>query len=184
MPSITAVSVSETCLWVLLGHVSFSSFLWGKKNMSWCVIRVCKSCYWRTMAVDFCIPHMAACCSADCISFLSVPLAKNVFRVSSVDPSHGQSHTLHVNDVYHKQQWLNCLRSAMALQQEAPLGAQQEGARRAKRRSSTISVTICDEETDENCPPVCGPKLRPQTLSKTRLNQKLQGSLKRKETGV
>ncbi|KAL6106493.1 net1 [Pungitius sinensis] len=117
-------------------------------------------------------------------AFTNGEKAKNVFRVSSLDPSHGQSHTLHVNDVYHKQQWLNCLRSAMALHQEAPPSAQQEGARRAKRRSSTISVTIYDEEPDENCPPVAGPKLRPQTLSKTRLDQKLQGSLKRKETGV
>uniref|UniRef100_A0A8C2WRT3 Neuroepithelial cell transforming 1 n=1 Tax=Cyclopterus lumpus TaxID=8103 RepID=A0A8C2WRT3_CYCLU len=111
--------------------------------------------------------------------------AKNVFRVSSLDPSHGQSHTLHVNDVYHKQQWLNCLRTAMGPQQQgAPPRVKQGHAVRVKRRSSTISVTISDEETDENCPPVFGPKLRPQTLSKTRLDQKLQGSLKRKETGV
>ncbi|XP_031719472.1 neuroepithelial cell-transforming gene 1 protein-like [Anarrhichthys ocellatus] len=117
-------------------------------------------------------------------AFTNGEKAKNAFRVSSLDPSHGQSHTLHVNDVYHKQQWLNCLRTAMAQQQGAPPRVQQGEAVRAKRRSSTISVTTSDEETDENCPPVCGPKLRPQTLSKTRLDQKLQGSLKRKETGV
>lgn len=117
--------------------------------------------------------------------FLSVSLlAKNVFRVSSVDPSHRQSHTLHVNDVYHKQQWLNCLRTAMAQQQGAPPPVQQGEAVRAKRRSSTLSAGACHEETDENCPPAAGPKLRPQTLSKTRLDQTLQGSLKRKETGV
>ncbi|TNN82128.1 Neuroepithelial cell-transforming gene 1 protein [Liparis tanakae] len=111
--------------------------------------------------------------------------AKNVFRVSSLDPSHGQSHTLHVNDVYHKQQWLNCLRTAMGPQQQgAPPRVKQGEAVRATRRSSTISVTLSDEETDENCPPVCGPKLRPQTLSKTRLDQKFRGSLKRKETVV
>lgn len=109
-----------------------------------------------------------------------VSVAKNIFRVSSVDPSHGQSHTLHVNDVYHKQQWLNCLRTAMTQQQGAPVTLQQEEPVRANRRSSTIS----NEETDENCPPVSGPKLRPQKLSKTRLDRKLQGSLKRKETGV
>lgn len=97
-----------------------------------------------------------------------------------MDPSHGQSHTLYVNDVYHKQQWLNCLRTALTQQQGAPPTLQQGEGVRAKRRSSTI----CNEETDENCPPVCGPKLRPQSLSKTRLDQKLQGSLKRKETGV
>ncbi|XP_033491220.1 neuroepithelial cell-transforming gene 1 protein-like [Epinephelus lanceolatus] len=117
-------------------------------------------------------------------AFTNGEKAKNVFRVSSLDPSHGQSHTLHVNDVYHKQQWLNCLRTAMAQQQGAPPRVQQGEAVRAKRRSSTISATNSDEETDENCPPVSGPKLRPQTLSKTRLDQKFQGSLKRKETGV
>lgn len=127
------------------------------------------SCLWRAWWLYF-------------FSFC-VPLAKNVFRVSSLDPSHGQSHTLHVNDVYHKQQWLNCLRSAMTQQQGAPPNIQQGEAVRAKRRSSTISATYGDE-TDENCRPVSGPKLRPQTLSKTRLDQKLQGSLKRKQTGV
>lgn len=91
---------------------------------------------------------------------------------------------MHVNDVYHKQQWLNCLRTAMAEQQGAAPRVQQGEAVRAKRRSSAISATVFDEETDENCPPTCGPKLRPQTLSKTRLDQKLQGSVKRKETGV
>ncbi|KAF3688635.1 Neuroepithelial cell-transforming gene 1 protein [Channa argus] len=113
-------------------------------------------------------------------AFNSGEKAKNVFRVSSVDPSHGQSHTLHVNDVYHKQQWLNCLRTALTQQQEAPPRLQQGEAIKTKRRSSTFSNT----EIDENCPPVSGPKLRPQTLSKSRLDQRLQGSLKRKETGV
>uniref|UniRef100_A0A8P4KP72 Neuroepithelial cell transforming 1 n=2 Tax=Dicentrarchus labrax TaxID=13489 RepID=A0A8P4KP72_DICLA len=117
-------------------------------------------------------------------AFTNGEKAKNVFRVSSLDPSHGQSHTLHVNDVYHKQQWLNCLRTAMAQQQGAPSTVQQGETVRAKRHSSTISATMYDEETDENCQPASGPKLRPQTLSKTRLDRKLQGSLKRKETGV
>ncbi|XP_060932144.1 neuroepithelial cell-transforming gene 1 protein-like [Limanda limanda] len=118
-------------------------------------------------------------------AFTNTEKVKNIFRVSSLDPCHGQSHTLLVNDVYHKQQWLNCLRTAMAQQQqEVPPRVQQVEAIRAKRRSSVLSVTICDEETAENCPPVMGPKLRPQTLSKTRLDQKLRGSMKRKETGV
>ncbi|KAM3608677.1 uncharacterized protein V6R79_002830 [Siganus canaliculatus] len=117
-------------------------------------------------------------------AFTNGEKAKNVFRVSSLDPSHGQSHTLHVNDVYHKQQWLNCLRTAMTQQQGAPPRGLQGEAVKTKRLSSNISVNIKDEETDENCPPSSGPKLRPQTLSKTRLDQKLQGSVKRKETGV
>lgn len=107
---------------------------------------------------------------------LSILPARNVFRVSSTDPSHGQSHTLHVNDVYHKQQWLNCLRAAIT-QQQGALPA--ESVPPGRRRSS-----VCDVEEEENCPPVSGPKLRPQTLSKSRLDQKPAGSLKRKETGV
>lgn len=102
-------------------------------------------------------------------------LARNIFRVSSTDPLHGQSHTLHVNDVYHKQQWLNCLRAAIAQQQGAPPACSVPPGRPSD---------VCDEVKDENCPPVSAPKLRPQTLSKSRLDQKLGGSLKRKETGV
>ncbi|TMS05262.1 Neuroepithelial cell-transforming gene 1 protein [Larimichthys crocea] len=118
-------------------------------------------------------------------AFTNGEKAKNVFRVSSLDPSHGQAHTLHVNDIYHKQQWLNCLRTAMTQQQAAQPRIHQGQAVKVKRRSSTVSATSYDdEEIDENCAPVSGPKLRPQTLSKTRLDRKFQCSLKRKETGV
>ncbi|XP_077452314.1 neuroepithelial cell-transforming gene 1 protein-like [Stigmatopora argus] len=96
-------------------------------------------------------------------AFTNADKAKNVFRVSSTDPSHGQSHTLHVNDVYHKQQWLNCLRGAMIEH-----GATDNAVSRVKRRSSAV------HEGDENCPPP-GPQLRPQRSRVT---------LKRKETGV
>lgn len=110
-------------------------------------------------------------------AFTNGEKGKNVFRVSSLDPSHGQSHTLHVSNIYHKQQWLNGLRTAMAQQQGAPAPN--------KRHSPSISAAICNAETNENCPPPSsGPQLRPQKLSKTRLDQKLQGSLKRKETVV
>lgn len=98
-----------------------------------------------------------------------------------MDPSHGQSHTLHVSDVYHKQQWLNCLRTAITQQQGAPARVQPE---ESSLPSPVSSAKICDEEADENCPPPPGPKLRRQTLSKNRLEQKLQGSQRRKETGV
>lgn len=30
------------------------------------------------------------------------------------DPCPGQSHTLQANDVFHKQQWVNCIRAAIA----------------------------------------------------------------------
>lgn len=110
--------------------------------------------------------------------------AKNVFRVRSLDPAHSQSHTLYVNDIYHKQQWLNCLRAAMAQQQGAPPKVPQGEAAPAKGCSPAASAAVREEETDENCPPASGPKLRPQTLSKTRLEQKFQGPVKRKVTGV
>ncbi|CAN9498836.1 unnamed protein product [Ophioblennius macclurei] len=116
-------------------------------------------------------------------AFTNGEKAKNVFRVSSLDPSHGQSHTLHVSNIYHKQQWLNGLRTAMA-QQHGPSAWPRESIP-GKRRSPSVSPAVCNAETDENHPlPSMGPKLRPQTLSKTRLDQKLNGSLKRKETGV
>nr|XP_049578380.1 neuroepithelial cell-transforming gene 1 protein isoform X1 [Syngnathus scovelli] len=105
-------------------------------------------------------------------AFASADKAKNVFRVSSSDPSHGQSHTLQVNDVYHKQQWLNCLRDAMAQRHAAARrddGAPGGGsvvAARAKRRSAVVC--------DENCPEA-GPQLRPQRSRR---------SINRKETGV
>ncbi|KAM3870529.1 neuroepithelial cell-transforming gene 1 protein-like [Diretmus argenteus] len=114
-------------------------------------------------------------------AFTNGEKAKNVFRVSSVDPSHGQSHTLQVNDVYHKQQWLNCLRSAMAQHKGTPLRVQGD-AIRTKRCSPTISHGSYEEEADENCPHVSG--LGPRTHSKTRLEKRFRGSLKRKETGV
>lgn len=116
------------------------------------------------------------------IIFFSV---KNIFRVSSLDPSHGQCHTLQGNDVYHKQQWLNCIRSAMAQKQAAETKVQQEKPIKVKRRSAAASGVIHDKETDENHPPASGPKLRPQTLSKSKLDQTLQGTAKkRKESAV
>uniref|UniRef100_A0A8C7G7D5 Neuroepithelial cell transforming 1 n=1 Tax=Oncorhynchus kisutch TaxID=8019 RepID=A0A8C7G7D5_ONCKI len=84
--------------------------------------------------------------------------AKNVFRVTSLDPTHGQSHTLQVNDVFHKQQWLNCLRSAIDAQpqqQRAPLRHQHNEATtmtRAKRPMSKPSNHIrpvCALQTNE-----------------------------------
>ena len=104
-----------------------------------------------------------------------------MFRVSSLDPSHGQSHTLQVNDVYHKQQWLNCLRGAMALQPAGPPRVRTEttaGPVSSRRRSSTVSLD--NEEADENhCPDAVAP-----SQSKTRLEKRFRGSLRRKETGV
>ncbi|XP_014789513.1 neuroepithelial cell-transforming gene 1 protein [Octopus bimaculoides] len=42
--------------------------------------------------------------------------AKNVFRVSFMDPSQGQSHTLIATDEHDKRQWLQCLRQSISNQ--------------------------------------------------------------------
>ncbi|KAL0968745.1 hypothetical protein UPYG_G00271160 [Umbra pygmaea] len=120
--------------------------------------------------------------------------AKNVFRVSSLDPSHGQSHTLQVNDVFHKQQWVNCLRSAIAAKTPQlrelfrnPCGV---GEAKAKRRSAVLST----EGGDENHRPQAvnlGLRLRgTETLLRSGSSSKMKrewsrGSVQRgKETGV
>ncbi|XP_038667780.1 neuroepithelial cell-transforming gene 1 protein isoform X2 [Scyliorhinus canicula] len=47
--------------------------------------------------------------------------AKNIFRVRFRHTVQGQSsHTLQANDIYNKQQWMNCLRNAMYLYQPSP----------------------------------------------------------------
>ncbi|XP_058047824.1 neuroepithelial cell-transforming gene 1 protein isoform X2 [Ahaetulla prasina] len=47
--------------------------------------------------------------------------AKNIFRVRFRDSSSGQSHTLQANDIFHKQQWFNCIQAAIAPFQPSPL---------------------------------------------------------------
>ncbi|XP_062318162.1 neuroepithelial cell-transforming gene 1 protein-like [Osmerus eperlanus] len=113
--------------------------------------------------------------------------AKNIFRVRSMDPSHGQSHTLQVNDVFHKQQWLNCLRSAINLHQKSHPTDHNESI--SVKRHSAVNP---DEVSGENCPQFSEPDPCPQTPSsnssslKRKLHRKCSGSSvgKRKETGV
>lgn len=79
--------------------------------------------------------------------------AKNIFRVRSQDPNQPQSHTLQVNDVFHKQQWLNCLRSAISVDRllgEPSTPTTPTSAARSKRRPSSVSAIIHMEEADEN----------------------------------
>ncbi|XP_026544518.1 neuroepithelial cell-transforming gene 1 protein [Notechis scutatus] len=47
--------------------------------------------------------------------------AKNIFRVRFRDSSSGQSHTLQANDIFHKQQWFNCIQAAVAPFQPSPV---------------------------------------------------------------
>ncbi|KAG8005748.1 Neuroepithelial cell-transforming gene 1 protein [Nibea albiflora] len=88
-------------------------------------------------------------------AFSNADKAKNIFRVRSQDPSQAQSHTLQVNDVFHKQQWLNCLRSAISVHRplsEPSTPSPPASDARSKRRPSSASAIIHMEETDENCP--------------------------------
>ncbi|KAK2883311.1 neuroepithelial cell-transforming gene 1 protein-like isoform X2 [Channa argus] len=87
-------------------------------------------------------------------AFSNADKAKNIFRVRSQDPSQAQSHTLQVNDVFHKQQWLNCLRSAISVYQplsEPSTPSPPTSGARSKRRPSSVSAIIHMEEADENC---------------------------------
>nr|XP_031526776.1 neuroepithelial cell-transforming gene 1 protein [Vicugna pacos] len=61
-------------------------------------------------------------------AFSTSDKAKNIFRVRFQDPSPGQSHTLQANDVFHKQQWFNCIRTAIAPFRQAPGPAAPQGA--------------------------------------------------------
>ncbi|XP_068443046.1 neuroepithelial cell-transforming gene 1 protein isoform X2 [Clinocottus analis] len=87
-------------------------------------------------------------------AFSNADKAKNIFRVRSQDPSQAQSHTLQVNDVFHKQQWLNCLRSAISVHRplsEPSTPSPQASDARSKRRPSSVSAIVHMEEADENC---------------------------------
>ncbi|KAL7882565.1 hypothetical protein SRHO_G00002230 [Serrasalmus rhombeus] len=88
-------------------------------------------------------------------AFSNADKAKNIFRVRFQDPAQGQSHTLQVNDIFHKQQWLNCLRSAMSVIQSEASAASPDV--HSKRRSSTVSAVVHMEETDENQPQSAAP---------------------------
>uniref|UniRef100_A0A3Q2TD67 Neuroepithelial cell transforming 1 n=1 Tax=Fundulus heteroclitus TaxID=8078 RepID=A0A3Q2TD67_FUNHE len=88
-------------------------------------------------------------------AFSNSEKAKNIFRVRSQDPNHPQSHTLQVNDVFHKQQWLNCLRSAISVYRplgEPPAQSPHASDAHSKRRMSSASAIIHLEDPDENCP--------------------------------
>ncbi|XP_074000604.1 neuroepithelial cell-transforming gene 1 protein isoform X2 [Numenius arquata] len=72
--------------------------------------------------------------------------AKNIFRVRFQDPSPGQSHTLQANDIFHKQQWVNCIRMAIA-----PF---QRTAAAAAAATELKELPELSEEAEENNPSV------------------------------
>ncbi|KAM8800878.1 neuroepithelial cell-transforming gene 1 protein isoform 1-T1 [Rhynchonycteris naso] len=142
-------------------------------------------------------------------AFSNSDKAKNIFRVRFQDPSPGQSHTLQANDVFHKQQWFNCIRTAIApFQQAASPGELQDlpelheeyeennpstGNIRAERRASMVSsVTQVKVDGDVS---ECGSPVHTADNSKSvkahrtqsgfrKPRDKAQFSGKRKETLV
>ncbi|KAJ8788888.1 hypothetical protein J1605_005184 [Eschrichtius robustus] len=63
------------------------------------------------------------------------------FRGAFSNSDKGQSHTLQANDVFHKQQWFNCIRAAMAPSRQATSPSELQG------------LPEPHEEYGENCPP-------------------------------
>ncbi|XP_062990653.1 neuroepithelial cell-transforming gene 1 protein isoform X3 [Elgaria multicarinata webbii] len=136
--------------------------------------------------------------------------AKNIFRVRFRDPAPGQSHTLQANDIFHKQQWFNCIRSAIAPYQPAVTPSElkelpelsEEGeennpsvsSAKIQRRQSSVSASI-HMELDENASECGGPVMdineEPKSAKTYRVHSglrrtrdKAQLSGKRKETLV
>ncbi|XP_053320163.1 neuroepithelial cell-transforming gene 1 protein isoform X2 [Spea bombifrons] len=139
-------------------------------------------------------------------AFSNSDKAKNIFRVRFQDACPGQSHTLQANDVFHKQQWLNCIRTAIAPYQQASPTEVKElpdvneeceenhppvPNAKAQRRSSTISgIVEMDLDENERSPVSSSPEdfksgktQRAQTGSR-KFRDKTQQSIKRKETLV
>ncbi|NWT06498.1 ARHG8 protein, partial [Mionectes macconnelli] len=94
--------------------------------------------------------------------------AKNIFRVRFREAAAGQAHTLQANDVFHKQQWVSCIRGAVApFQSSVPPAELQE----------------LPELGEENDPAEAQPERGTAPHGPTRSREK-QLSGKRKETLV
>ncbi|XP_036122926.1 neuroepithelial cell-transforming gene 1 protein isoform X4 [Molossus molossus] len=142
-------------------------------------------------------------------AFSNSDKAKNIFRVRFQDPSPGQSHTLQANDVFHKQQWCNCIRTAIAPFQQVPSSAELQGLPElheeyeennpsagnvgAQRRASTVSSVTqveVDGDTSECGSPVhTADNVKSVKAYRTqsgfrKARDKAQFSSKRKETLV
>ncbi|XP_051007363.1 neuroepithelial cell-transforming gene 1 protein isoform X1 [Acomys russatus] len=118
--------------------------------------------------------------------------AKNIFRVRFQDPSPGQSHTLQANDVFHKQQWFNCIRSAIApfqrassplelrglpeLHEECEENNPSAGNLRAQQRSSLVPGVT--QEGDDSALE-CGSNAQMAEDTRNRKTQRPQPGLRR-----
>ncbi|KAG8509355.1 LOW QUALITY PROTEIN: Neuroepithelial cell-transforming gene 1 protein, partial [Galemys pyrenaicus] len=96
--------------------------------------------------------------------------AKNIFRVRFQEPSSGQAHTLQAKDVFHKHQWVSCIRAAVApfqhvsspaelqglleLHEECDENSPSAGNVRAQRRASTAAMLKVKETFSECGSPV------------------------------
>ncbi|XP_040199227.1 neuroepithelial cell-transforming gene 1 protein isoform X2 [Rana temporaria] len=138
-------------------------------------------------------------------AFSNSDKAKNIFRVRFQEACIGQSHTLQANDIFHKQQWLNCIRTAIAPYQNASPTEVKElpdlseeceenhppaQNTNAQRRSSTISG-IVEMDLEENAdssvvgsPEDPKPGKLQRALTGSRKSRDKTQSMKRKETLV
>ncbi|XP_044928263.1 neuroepithelial cell-transforming gene 1 protein isoform X1 [Mustela nigripes] len=142
-------------------------------------------------------------------AFSNSDKAKNIFRVRFQDPSPGQSHTLQANDVFHKQQWFNCIRAAIAPFQQAAGPAEPQGLPelheegeenspsagnvRAQRRVSTASsvtqVQGAGDASESGCPGHTAEDMKSAKVRQTqpglrKARDRAQVDGKRKETLV
>ncbi|KAM4676682.1 neuroepithelial cell-transforming gene 1 protein isoform 2-T2 [Discoglossus pictus] len=133
-------------------------------------------------------------------AFSNSDKAKNIFRVRLQDACPGQSHTLQANDVFHKQQWLNCIRTAIAPYQQASPTELKElpdlneeceenhppaPNTKVKRRSSTVSGIVEMDLEESPRSPVLDTAVKTQkTQTGSWKSREKTQSIKRKETLV
>ena len=124
-------------------------------------------------------------------TFLILP-AKNIFRVRFQDPCPGQSHTLQANDVFHKQQWFNCIRTAIAPFQPAA-GAPQPPAEgeentpaaagtAALQRRASVASGVTQVEVGGDAPECGSPGRVPDDTKGARAQQTRSGFRKTRDT--
>ncbi|XP_073085520.1 neuroepithelial cell-transforming gene 1 protein [Manis javanica] len=123
-------------------------------------------------------------------AFSSSHIAKNIFRVGFQDPSSDQSHTLQANDVFHKQQWFNCIRAAIAPFQQATSPAELQGLPgfhqeciknnpsagnvKTQRRTSTAS-SVTQVEVDGDASVCVSPACTTDNMKSVRVHQAQPG---------
>ncbi|XP_069765298.1 neuroepithelial cell-transforming gene 1 protein isoform X3 [Narcine bancroftii] len=78
-------------------------------------------------------------------AFSNSDKAKNIFKVRFQHATQGQSsHTLQANDIYNKQQWMNCIRNAMSLYQVAPCPSDHKELLELNEEPEQVSQQVAD----------------------------------------